>query len=98
VDGSRYREALDQALKRLTRFRPKFLVLALGFDTAKGDPTGSWLLKSKDFFENARMIGKLGLQTLIVQEGGYKTQSLGINARHFFAGFWEGFQEARDLR
>jgi acetoin utilization deacetylase AcuC-like enzyme/GNAT superfamily N-acetyltransferase len=98
VDGLRYREALEQALKRLIRFRPKFVVLALGFDTAKGDPTGSWLLKSKDFFENARMIGRVGLQTLIVQEGGYKTQSLGINARHFFAGFWEGFRDARALR
>jgi acetoin utilization deacetylase AcuC-like enzyme/GNAT superfamily N-acetyltransferase len=98
VDGLRYREALEQALNRLIRFRPKFVVLALGFDTARGDPTGSWLLKSKDFFENGKMIGMLGLQTLIVQEGGYKTQTLGINARHFFAGFWEGFREARSLR
>ena len=92
VGGSRYREALEFALKRLVRFRPKFLVLALGFDTAKGDPTGSWLLRSKDFFENGRMIGRLQLPILIVQEGGYKTQSLGINARHFFSGVWEGFR------
>ncbi len=92
VDGSRYREALEFALKRLVRFRPKFVVLALGFDTAKGDPTGSWLLRSKDFFENGRMIGRLKLPTLIVQEGGYKTQSLGINARQFFSGVWEGFR------
>jgi acetoin utilization deacetylase AcuC-like enzyme len=98
VDGLRYREALEHALKRLIRFRPKFVVLALGFDTAKGDPTGSWLLQSKDFFENGRMIGRLGLQTLVVQEGGYKTQSLGTNARHFLSGLWEGFREARTLR
>jgi acetoin utilization deacetylase AcuC-like enzyme len=97
VDGSRYREVLDYAIKRLVRFRPKFLVLALGFDTAKGDPTGSWLLKSRDFFENGRMIGGLRLPTLIVQEGGYKTQSLGINARHFFSGVWEEFKETRRL-
>jgi acetoin utilization deacetylase AcuC-like enzyme/GNAT superfamily N-acetyltransferase len=97
VDGVRYKEALEFALKRLARFKPKFVVLALGFDTAKGDPTGSWLLKSRDFFENGRMIGRLRLPTLIVQEGGYKTQSLGINARHFFAGAWEGYREARSL-
>ena len=95
VNGLRYREALEFALKRLIRFKPRFVVLALGFDTAKGDPTGSWLLKSRDFFENGRMIGRLGLPTLIVQEGGYKTQSLGINARHFFSGVWEGFKETR---
>jgi acetoin utilization deacetylase AcuC-like enzyme/GNAT superfamily N-acetyltransferase len=94
VDGSRHREALEFALRRLARFQPKFLVLALGLDTATGDPTGSWLLKSKDFFENGRMIGRLKLPTVIVQEGGYKTQSLGINARHFLSGIWEGFRGA----
>jgi hypothetical protein len=31
----------------------------------------------------------LGVPTLIVQEGGYRTQTLGINARHFFTGLWE---------
>jgi acetoin utilization deacetylase AcuC-like enzyme len=36
------------------------------------------------------MIGELQLPTLVVQEGGYKTQTLGINARHFFNGFWDG--------
>jgi acetoin utilization deacetylase AcuC-like enzyme/GNAT superfamily N-acetyltransferase len=95
VDGLRHREALEQALKRLTRFKPKFVVTAFGLDTAKGDPTGSWLLKSKDFFENGRMIGSIGFPTLIVQEGGYKTQTLGINARHFFSGVSEGFKETR---
>ena len=68
----------------------QFLVLALGLDTAKGDPTGSFLLMTKDFRENGRMIGELRLPTLVVQEGGYKTQTLGVNARHFFTGLWEG--------
>jgi acetoin utilization deacetylase AcuC-like enzyme len=45
---------------------------------------------TKDFRENGRMIGALGLPTLVVQEGGYKTQTLGVNARHFFSGLWEG--------
>jgi acetoin utilization deacetylase AcuC-like enzyme len=45
---------------------------------------------TKDFRENGRMIGGLGLPTLVVQEGGYRTQTLGINARHFFSGLWEG--------
>jgi acetoin utilization deacetylase AcuC-like enzyme len=37
-----------------------------------------------------RMIGSLRLPTLVVQEGGYDTRVLGINARHFFQGLWEG--------
>jgi acetoin utilization deacetylase AcuC-like enzyme len=36
------------------------------------------------------MIGRLKLPTLVVQEGGYRTRSLGANARQFFAGLWEG--------
>jgi acetoin utilization deacetylase AcuC-like enzyme len=64
--------------------------VALGLDTAKGDPTGSFQLMARDFRENGRMIGELDLPTLVVQEGGYKTQTLGINARHFFMGLWDG--------
>jgi acetoin utilization deacetylase AcuC-like enzyme len=90
IDGERYRKTLAIALDRIRKFKPQFLVLALGLDTAKGDPTGSWLLKAKDFRENGRMIGELGLPTLVVQEGGYKTQTLGVNARHFFTGLWDG--------
>jgi acetoin utilization deacetylase AcuC-like enzyme len=90
LDGVQYRKVLTDALQKVRRFNPQFLVLALGLDTAKGDPTGSFRLMTKDFRENGRMIGGLGLPTLVVQEGGYRTQTLGINARHFFSGLWEG--------
>ena len=93
VDGKRYGEVLSQTLKRVKRFQPKFLIVALGLDTAKGDPTGTWDLQAKDFQANGRAIGLLGYPTLVVQEGGYRTRSIGINARHFFAGLVSGFQE-----
>ncbi len=89
IDGERYRKVLVSALDRIRKFGPQFLVLALGLDTAKGDPTGSFQLMAKDFRENGRLIGELGIPTLVVQEGGYKTQTLGINARHFFTGLWD---------
>lgn len=88
IDGAAYRRALAQALARIRRFGPRFLVLCLGLDTAKGDPTGSFTLGARDFQENGKMIGELGLPTLVVQEGGYRTRSLGINARQFFTGLW----------
>jgi acetoin utilization deacetylase AcuC-like enzyme/GNAT superfamily N-acetyltransferase len=91
LDGSQYREALSRALRRIRQFDPQFVIVALGLDTAKGDPTGSWSLTAKDFFKNGQMIGRLGLPLLIVQEGGYAVRSLGINARHFFVGLWQGF-------
>ncbi len=85
-----YREALATALKRITRFAPKILILALGLDTAKGDPTGTWSHSAKDFAAIGRMVGALRLPTLVVQEGGYRIRSLGVNARNFFDGLWMG--------
>ncbi len=86
ADGERYRESLRKALKRIKEFNPRFLVVSLGLDIAKGDPTGTWSLTPQDIEENGRMIAALGVPTLVVQEGGYKTASLGTNAKHFFLG------------
>ena len=86
VDGVAYRKALEKALRRIVDFKPDFLIVALGLDPAKGDPTGTWSLNAKDFETNGRLIGELGLPTLVVQEGGYRTRSLGTNALHFFKG------------
>jgi acetoin utilization deacetylase AcuC-like enzyme/GNAT superfamily N-acetyltransferase len=81
-----YRAGLKKMLKRVLAFQPDYLIVALGLDTAKTDPTGTWSLVGKDFEKNGRMIGALRLPTLIVQEGGYRTRTLGFNARHFFEG------------
>ena len=89
ISAERYMATLARALARIRKFDPQFLVLALGLDTARGDPTGSFRLMTKDFRENGRMIGSLALPTLVVQEGGYRTQTLGTNARHFFTGLWD---------
>lgn len=90
VDGPQYRVALERALGEIRSFQPLILVVALGLDPAKGDPTGTWQLTARDFEENGRMIGALRLPTLVVQEGGYRTRTLGVNARHFFEGFLAG--------
>lgn len=91
----RYQKTLEEALRRVKRFKPDYLVIALGLDTAKADPTGSWTLGAKDFHENGKLIGALGLPLLVVQEGGYRTRTLGINARNFFAGLWQGYSGSR---
>jgi acetoin utilization deacetylase AcuC-like enzyme/GNAT superfamily N-acetyltransferase len=88
MDGSHYGEILEKALKLVQRFKPAFLVIAFGADTAKGDPTGSWTLQARDFEKNGQMIGALKLPTLVVQEGGYNHRNLGLNVRHFLVGLW----------
>jgi acetoin utilization deacetylase AcuC-like enzyme/GNAT superfamily N-acetyltransferase len=88
IDSETYRKALRDALKRISRFDPGFLVVALGLDTAKEDPTGSWSLEATDFEAVGKMIGALYIPTVVVQEGGYDTRVLGINARSFLTGLW----------
>lgn len=95
LDAEGYRRVLSRALRRVSQHAPSFLVVALGLDTAKGDPTGTWSLSPRDFEENGRMIGALSLPTLIVQEGGYRTRTLGANARAFLRGFTDGARESQ---
>ena len=90
VGGEQYQRTIEKALDRVVRFRPRFLIIALGLDTAKEDPTGTWSLEAKDFEAIGRMIGSLHFPTLVVQEGGYDTRVLGTNVRHFFNGLWSG--------
>jgi acetoin utilization deacetylase AcuC-like enzyme/GNAT superfamily N-acetyltransferase len=86
ITPERYRETLQKALHAIRKFKPAYLVLALGLDTAKADPTGTWTLIAEDFRLNGQLIGTLNIPTLIVQEGGYRTRTLGVNARRFFEG------------
>jgi acetoin utilization deacetylase AcuC-like enzyme/GNAT superfamily N-acetyltransferase len=85
-NGAQYRETLARALKRVSAYNPDFLIVALGLDTGRGDPTGSWSLNAEDFEANGAMIAALKRPTVVIQEGGYRTRTLGINVRRFFAG------------
>ncbi|MBU1086922.1 MAG: histone deacetylase family protein [Candidatus Omnitrophica bacterium] len=86
----KYLEILKKAIQQINKFEPKFLVVALGLDTARGDPTGTWNLDAKDFEQVGKFIGELPYSTLFVQEGGYKTKTIGKNIRSFFKGVWDG--------
>lgn len=98
INGLQYRQALAKAIQRIEVFDPRFLVVALGLDTAAGDPTGTWSLKLKDFEENGRMIGLLGLPVVVVQEGGYRTRTLGKNVARFFKGLVSSMTEWSEKR
>ncbi len=82
--------ALESACRRILRHDPHFLVIAAGFDTAAGDPTGSWRHRAADFRRIGARLATLNLPMLVVQEGGYRTRTLGANAAAFFAGLWTG--------
>ena len=90
IEPRTYHKTLHDAIERIKAFDPKHLVVSVGFDTARGDPTGTWALKPADFEKIGRSIGAVGLPTLVVQEGGYRTTSLGTNAAAFFTGLAAG--------
>ncbi|MDD4650556.1 MAG: histone deacetylase family protein [Desulfoplanes sp.] len=86
IEPATYHRVLARALLKIKKFNPMFLVMAIGLDTAKGDPTGTWNLVPKDFEAMGRAVAGLNLPTLCIQEGGYKTRTLGKNALALFTG------------
>jgi len=96
INPDDYKVTLSKALEKIKAFSPEFLIVAFGLDTAKGDPTGTWRLSSKHFEQNGELIGRLQLPTLITQEGGYRHQALGSNARAFFQGFFQAHNGQKD--
>lgn len=91
ISGEEYLIVLGKALEIIRKFKPDYLLIALGLDTAKGDPTGTWNLTVKDFLSNGKLIANLKLPTLLIQEGGYRNRVLGINARYFMKGFYDEY-------
>ena len=76
----------------------KSLVVPLGLDIAKADPTGTWSVTPEGPFEIGRRIGNMKLPTLLVQEGGYNIRSLGRNAARMLTGLCAGALGRRGKR
>ena len=86
TNGKTYLSALAKALVHIRAFVPDTLIVSLGVDTAEGDPTGTFRLTAPDFTEIGRQIGDLLLPTLVIQEGGYRLDTLGQHVVAFFEG------------
>jgi len=82
-----WREALDQACRRIAEYAPEALVVSLGLDTFEGDPISRFKLKSEDYPKVGARIAALKLPTLFVMEGGYAVEALGINTLNVLTGF-----------
>ena len=83
-----YLETLDRALEVVEDFQPQALVIALGLDAFEGDPIAGLAISTAGFNSiGARISGKLGLPTVIVQEEGYLCPQLGDNLASFVQGF-----------
>jgi len=93
IDAADYLNTLRIALARIRDFGATYLVVCFGLDTSKGDPTGTWNLTGRDFTAIGTEIGRLQMLSLVIQEGGYNSRSIGTNAKCFFYGLQSGMDQ-----
>jgi acetoin utilization deacetylase AcuC-like enzyme len=79
-------EALNAGIRRIQALAPDALVVALGLDAFEGDPFGGLSVTTGGFTRIGQAIARIGLPTVIVQEGGYLCDELGINLQAFLTG------------
>jgi acetoin utilization deacetylase AcuC-like enzyme len=69
---------------------PAALVVALGVDAAGGDPESPLEVTAEGFRKAGRILGGMGLPTVVVQEGGYDLDQIGLLVLEVLAGIEEG--------
>jgi acetoin utilization deacetylase AcuC-like enzyme len=79
--------ALNQALRKIHKFKPQALVIALGLDAHEADPLKGGTVTQGGLARMAGEIASLDLPTVIVQEGGYLTEHLADNLAMFLSAF-----------
>ena len=85
--ADRWFTAIDTACRRAKAYRADALVVSLGLDTFAGDPISSFTLQSPDFETLGSRLADLALPTVLILEGGYAAQALGVNAANVLQGF-----------
>jgi acetoin utilization deacetylase AcuC-like enzyme len=85
--ASTWFEALELACARIARHGADALVVSLGLDTFAGDPISTFALQADDFSRLGQRLGRLGMPTIFVLEGGYAAAELGENAVNVIEGF-----------
>ncbi|MEH6443499.1 MAG: histone deacetylase family protein [Oceanospirillaceae bacterium] len=78
---------LDHLLETVEMFSPEVIVVALGLDASIDDPFGGLNVTTNGFNRIAQRLAQLGKPTVLVQEGGYLSESLGHNLDSFLQGF-----------
>ncbi|MHA1451086.1 MAG: histone deacetylase family protein [Candidatus Hodarchaeales archaeon] len=66
-----YLKILRKAMKDISEYSPKYIVLSTGYDTALDDPVGFFNLNHDDYIQIGEVISRSGIPVLIIQEGGY---------------------------
>ncbi len=87
-----YLRTLERCLDLAGQFQAEVIVLSLGYDIVRGDPTGTFVLPAAALRGLGRQVANLGLPVLVVQEGGYHLRNIRQGSRAFFTGCGEGMR------
>jgi acetoin utilization deacetylase AcuC-like enzyme len=80
-------DALGDATRRISAFKPDALVISLGVDTFAEDPISKFQLREPEYLRLGAQLAALGLPTLFVLEGGYAVAEIGHNVAHVLRSF-----------
>jgi acetoin utilization deacetylase AcuC-like enzyme/GNAT superfamily N-acetyltransferase len=86
TEGDRYLRVLNSALEHVGRAGSEVIVLSLGFDVMRGDPTGSFMLSADIMRRIGKRLVATGLPLLVIQEGGYNVRNIRSGSAAFFRG------------
>ncbi len=86
TDATKYIKTLKKALDIIRSFEAEVIIVSLGFDILKGDPTGTFNLSVNDFKIVGQLLAEQKKPVLIIQEGGYNLRNLGNGTIAFFTG------------
>ena len=87
TDFARWSRALEVALAAIKRFDAQALVVSLGVDTFAGDPISGFALQSEDYLRMGERLAAVGLPTVLVFEGGYAVDAVGVNVVNVLEAF-----------
>lgn len=87
TDYAAWSQALNHALDAINRHGAQVLVLSLGVDTFAQDPISGFTLRSEDYLRMGERIARAGLPTVVVFEGGYAVESIGVNVANVLQAF-----------
>ncbi|MBI9016390.1 MAG: histone deacetylase family protein [Phycisphaerae bacterium] len=89
TDDRLYLKTFDKALGNLKKFKPEFIIVSLGMDIMKNDPTGTFNISVKALKTIGARLTGLNRPVLVIQEGGYSLRNLKTGTAALFNGMAE---------
>lgn len=83
---SNYLEPLNDAIENIRNYSPDALIVSLGVDTFEKDPISAFRFTVNDYCQLGRTLARISKPTLIVMEGGYAIEEIGVNVVNVLQG------------